>query len=281
MKTSRYNAKDIELWDINRLRSSPHNPRTHSKQQVRQIAGSIAAYGFMTPISANRKGHILAGYGRLLAAQELGLERVPVIVVDHLSETEERAYALADNRIALNAGWNDELLEAELAALATEGVDLKSLGFEEAEFDAVLAKLSADIRAADEDALPDGPVQPVSRVGDTWLMEQHRLQCNDALHPAAYSELLEDGSADMAFGDLPYNVRYLSRASSSTHRPIANDDLGDAFPSFLSEACGQILRSTKGSIYICMSSSELHTLYQSFVGAGGHWSTFIIWAKDT
>ena len=142
-------SEEITLWEIDRLERSRCNPRTHSTRQVREIADSIAAYGFVVPIIVDSHGGIIAGHGRFFAAKQLGLNRVPVIVAAHLSDRDKRAYALADNRIALNADWDEELLEAELAALALEGVDLATLGFNETEFDAILADLSAGDGNAD------------------------------------------------------------------------------------------------------------------------------------
>ena len=274
-------ADKIELWSIQRLHTSSRQARTHSKKQVKEIAGSIAAYGFMAPLVVDEEGNIVAGKGRYLAAQHLGLDRVPVIVARHLSDLEKRAYALADNRIALNAGWDEDLLEAELAALATEGVDLATLGFDETEFDALLATLSAGSACVGEDAIPEVPAQAVTQDGDQWLMDDHRLLCGDATSLDAYRELLEDQLADMVFGDPPYNVNYLGTAPDTTHRPLANDNLGNGFSTFLSPVCRNILSSTTGAVYICMSSSQLHTLYCCFIEAGGHWSTFLIWGKNT
>lgn len=274
-------ADKIELWNIERLRTCSRNARTHSKKQVQEIAGSIAAYGFMVPLVVDSDGTIVAGNARYLAAQHLGLDRVPVIVATHLSDVEKRAFALADNRIALNAGWDEDLLEAELAALATEGVDLSALGFDETEFDALLAKLSASDACADEDAVPDVPAQAVTQSGDMWLMDDHRLLCADATRLDGYRELLDNELADMVFTDPPYNVNYLAAGTSATHRPIANDNLGNDFAAFLSPVCCNVLSSTTGAVYMCMSSSQLHTLYCCFVKEGGHWSTFVIWGKNT
>ena len=278
--THHFLAENIDLCDIERLQISPRHARTHSKKQVRELAGSIAAYGFINPLVIDADGVIIAGYGRLLAAKQLGLSRVPVIIATHLSDRDKRAYALADNRIALNAEWDEELLEAELAALALEGVDLATLGFDEREFDSILAKLSGTDHVADEDAVPEPPAQAVTEPGDVWVMADHRLLCGDATKQDAYRELLKDGIAHVAFCDPPYNVAYQGRGTATAHRPIANDDLGAGFAAFLSKVCTHILNSTKGGVYICMSSSELHTLYRSFVDAGGHWSTFIIWGKN-
>jgi ParB-like chromosome segregation protein Spo0J len=131
----------LEIWEIERLIPSARNARTHSPAQIAELAGSIAAFGFMAPVLADSAGGIIAGHGRVLAARQLGLSRVPVILADHLSETEKRAYAIADNQIALHAGWNEELLKIELESLRDDGIDLQNLGFSQEEFNQLLDEL--------------------------------------------------------------------------------------------------------------------------------------------
>jgi len=275
--TSKPIADRVEIWDIDRFIPSARNARTHSAAQIAEIAGSIAAFGFIVPVIVDREGGILAGHGRVLAARKLKLERVPVIVVDHLSETEKRAYAIADNKIALNADWDDELLRVELDALKDEGVSLDSLGFSEQEFNKLLDQLGADPRS-DEDSVPDAPVVPVCRKGDLWQLGEHLVFCGDALDAASYTALLAGEPAAMTFSDLPYNVAYCAPGLGVR---IANDDLGAGFGPFLDGACTQILANTRGGIYLAMSSSESHTLFAAFTKAGGHWSTYVIWGKNT
>jgi DNA modification methylase len=274
--TSRPMVERIELFDVGRLIPSARNARTHSDAQVAEIAGSISAFGFMVPVLVDRDGGIIAGHGRVLAARKLGLERVPVIVAEHLSDTEKRAYAIADNKIALNAGWDEELLKVELESLKESGVRLDSLGFSEKEFNELLDSLKTE-SLADEDSVPDEPVYPVSRTGDAWRLGDHLLYCGDALDAASYAALLAGETAHMTFTDPPYNVAYRAPGRDVE---IANDNLGKGFAAFLEIACGQMLANTTGAVYICMSSSELHTLHAAFTKTGGHWSTFIIWGKD-
>jgi ParB-like chromosome segregation protein Spo0J len=212
---------------------------------------------------------ILAGHARLLAARNLQLTEVPVIVLDHLTEIQRRAYILADNKIALNAGWDEELLAQELAALERAEFDLNLLGFSQEE---LLALLAEDLTGKDEDAVPETPVIPVTRPGDIWLLGAHRVLCGDATHSSSLTALVGTAKADMVFTDPPYNVNY----AADSDRQIINDNLGNGFGSFLRDACANLLRVTDGAVYICMSSSELHTLHKSFVEAGGHWSTFVI-----
>jgi DNA modification methylase len=268
-------ADCIELWAIERLIPSARNARTHSDEQIAEIAGSIHAFGFIVPVVVGRDGVVIAGHGRVLAARQLKLDCIPVIEVTHLSDAEQRAYAIADNKIALNAGWNEELLKVELEALKDEGVSLDSLGFSEEEFNALMDELAPEA-VPDEDSVPETPLTPVTRVGDIWQLGEHRLLCGDALDPGAYTTLLSGELTAMVFCDPPYNVEYVGPGLGVG---IANDDLGEGFGTFLQTACEHMLANTRGAVYVCMSSSELHTLYEAFTTAGGHWSTFLIWGK--
>jgi DNA modification methylase len=270
-------ADQIEIWEIGRVIPPARNPRTHSASQIREIARSIKEFGFIVPIVVDANGSIIAGEGRRLAAMELGLSRVPVILVNHLTETQKRAYAIADNKIALNADWDDELLRVELEALRGEGIDLESLGFSEQEFNDLLDQLGPD-PSPDDDSAPEAPAIPVSQLGDRWQLGDHFLCCGDALDAGSYAALLSGEQADMVFTDPPYNVSYVG---PGLRVGVTNDDLGQGFPDFLEKACQQLLANSKGGVYIAMSSSELHTLYDAFTKAGGHWSTFIVWAKHT
>ena len=163
-------VKHIELWLIDKLIPFARNPRTHSDAQIAQIAASIAEFGFNNPILVDTKAGIIAGHGRLLAARKLGLKEVPVIVLDHLSEAQKRAYVIADNQLALNAGWDDDLLRSELAALQEENFDVRVLGFEDEELARLLVAQNAVGGLTDEDAVPALAETPVSRMGDLWIL---------------------------------------------------------------------------------------------------------------
>ncbi|MGE0252956.1 MAG: site-specific DNA-methyltransferase [Alphaproteobacteria bacterium] len=276
------NVHSVEQWPVGRLLPYAANARTHSDAQVAQIAGSIAEFGFNVPCLVDERGVLIAGHGRLLAATKLGLESVPVIRLEHLSPAQARAYRLADNRIALNAGWDEAMLSAELAALREENVDLGLLGFDDDELEHLLAGGQDD--GGDPDQAPEPPVVPVSRPGDLWICGEHRVLCGDATALDDVEKVLGGELADMCFGDPPYNVNYANSPTDKLrgrHRPILNDALGEDFGAMLHVACTNILTVTKGAIYICMSSSELDTLQQAFRTAGGRWSTFVIWAKNT
>jgi hypothetical protein len=180
----RRNAIQLEHWPIGRLIRSDANPRTHSPEQVEQIAASISAFGFASPILVGTDGKIIAGEGRFRAAQTLGMRKVPVIKLGHLSEVQRRALAIADNQLALNAAWDEQMLREQLAALKDQNFDLQILGFDDLE----LARQLADHEATgltDEDEVPAIPIAPVSRPGDLWLLRsgqrrEHRLLCGDA-----------------------------------------------------------------------------------------------------
>jgi DNA modification methylase len=278
-------ADRIELWPIDRLRPYERNPRTHSEAQVDQIAASIVEFGWTNPVLVDEQGGILAGHGRLLAARKLALAEVPVIRFEHLSEAQKRAYVLADNQIALQAGWDDTLLAEELAWLRDERFDLDLIGFDATELERLLAVADGEASSdAAEDEVPKVPEQPVSRPGDLWILGNHRLLCGDATVLADVERVLGDQLADMCFTDSPYNVDYANSPKDKLrgkHRPILNDNLGSGFEAFLYDSCINVLSVTKGAVYWCMSSSELHTLQRAFAAAGGHWSTFVVWAKHT
>jgi DNA modification methylase len=208
---------------------------------------------------------------------------VPVIELAHMSEAQKRAYVLADNQLALNAGWDEALLRLELADLRELGFDLGLIGFGAGELERLLAG-EGKAGLIEDDEAPDLPEQAVTRTGDLWVLGEHRLLCGDATVLHDVERVLEGRLADMAFTDPPYNVDYGSSAKDrlrGNQRKILNDALSSGFEAFLHDACMSILSVTKGACYICMSSSELHTLQKAFMTAGGKWSTFVIWAKHT
>ena len=185
-------ADKIEQWPTAKLLPYARNARTHSDDQVAQIAASIAEFGFTNPILAGSDGIIVAGHGRLAAAQKLGLEIVPVVVLDHLSPTQRRALVIADNRIAENAGWDDAMLRIELEALQLEGFDLDITGFDADALAELIAGDEPDNEGqTDEDAVPEVGEIPISRPGDVWIMGQHRLLCGDSTVAESYARLMQ------------------------------------------------------------------------------------------
>lgn len=275
----------LEYRAVDALIPYIRNAKQHPDAQVAQIAASIREFGWGSPILVDGSNNVIAGHGRLLAARKLGMSEVPVVSMDHLSDTQRRALILADNKIGENASWENDLLGLELAELKDAGFDLALTGFSSEEWDALIAgeDVSED-GLTDDDAIPEVTENPISRTGDVWLLGEHKLICGDATKPEDYQALLGDELVDMTFTDPPYNVNYANTAKDKMrgkNRPILNDNLGIEFGTFLVAACKNVLNVTKGAVYIAMSSSELDTLQAAFREAGGRWSTFIIWAKNT
>jgi DNA modification methylase len=274
-------AERIERWPIDRLLPYAANARTHDSEQVAQIAASIAEFGFNVPCLIDERGVLIAGHGRLLAARKLGLADVPVIRLDHLSDAQARAYRIADNQIALNAGWDDQVLAAELARLKEDGVGLDLLGFAEDELDRLLASLdeggvgSAD---CDEDAVPEPPEEPVTRPGDLWLLGKHRLLCGDATKATDVARLLNGARPHLMVCDPPYGVDYdpswrNDAGVSATVRTgrVANDDRADwreAWAQFPGDAA-----------YVWHAGVHTKTVAESLEAAGFAIRSQIIWAK--
>ena len=275
----------IERVNVSALTAFSGNPRTHSDTQIDQIAASIREFGWTNPILVDAAGTIIAGHGRLAAATRLGLDQVPVIRLGHLSDAQRKALVIADNQLALNAGWDEVALSNLVRELDAEKFELDLLGFDSADLDRYLAGLDGDAAAEAEEAeLPEVPVVPTSRPGDLWVLGNHRLLCGDATVFTDVERLMDGQLADMAFCDAPYNVDYANASKNkalSKDRRILNDALGDGFYQFLYDTCVNLLMVTKGACYMSMSSSELDTLQRAFKEAGGKWSTFIIWAKNT
>lgn len=200
------------------------NTRTHSPEQVAQIAGSIREFGFTNPVLIDAENGIIAGHGRVMAASKLGLAKVPCIRLAHLTETQRRAYIIADNKLALNAGWDEELLGLELADLGALDFDLSLIGFDDDELASLMAETTEG--ETDPDDVPEPPADPVSVLGDVWVMGKHRLMCGDSTSIDAVHKLMEGGKADMVFTDPPYGVEYQSnmRTKSAKFDVLKNDD---------------------------------------------------------
>ena len=257
------------------------NARTHSPEQVAQVAASIIEWGWTVPVLVDEQSNLIAGHCRILAAQQLGLLEVPVMVARGWTDAKKRAYVIADNKLTLNAGWDESLLRLELGELQGLGADLSLTGFGELELDALLGITNAEV---DPDEAPEPSAVAVSRRNDVWICGEHRILCGDATDLADVKAVLAGELADMCFTDPPYGVNYANSAKDKQrgkHRPLLNDQPGEQFEAMLRSANANILEVAKGAIYICMSSSELDTLQRTFRAAGGRWSTFVIWAKHT
>jgi len=275
-------AKFIEMWPIEKLIPYARNPRTHSDAQVAQIAASIAAFGFNNPILVDTKAGIIAGHGRLLAARKLQLQEVPIIVLDHLSESQKRAYIIADNQLALNAGWDEEILRIELAALHEDDFNIRLIGFEDEELARLLAAQDATDGLTDEDAVPELQEISVSQTGDLWVLGNHQMLVGDATDPAALSRLMAGDAADLVFTDPPYNVDY--EGYTEDRLKIKGDRMSDAdFKQFLEAAFRgyRAIVKTGASLYICHSSSWQREFQNALETAGFDVRCQIIWAKNT
>ena len=179
-------ADQVERWAVSRLVPYARNARTHSDAQVAQIAACIREWGWTTPVLVDEAGGLIAGHGRVMAARKLGIAEVPVMVARGWSEAQKRAYVLADNKLALNAGWDEELLRVELADLRGMGADLSLIGFGEDELASLLADGTEGL--TDPDAVPEVPAEPVSQAGDVWILGRHRLVCGDSTDAAVVAQ---------------------------------------------------------------------------------------------
>lgn len=275
-------VQNIESFSIDRLIAFANNARTHSDDQIAQIASSISEFGFVNPILVGPDDVIIAGHARALAARRLGLKHVPVIVLEHLTPVQRRALVLADNRLALSAGWDEELLQLELTALREDDFDLNLLGFEDEELSALLSGNEDAAGLTDENAVPDIPETPVSVPGDTWILGAHRIRCGDATDSDDVARLLSGETADLVFTDPPYNVSY--EGYTEDRLKIEGDRMSaEQFQSFLADTFRSYRAVVKpgASLYICHSSSWQREFQNALEEAGFDIRCQIIWAKNT
>lgn len=267
------------------LHPAPRNARTHSRKQVRQIADSIRAFGFTNPVLVDGDGNVIAGHGRLAAAQLLGLEQVPTLCVDWLSEAEQRAYVIADNRLAEKAGWDRSLLALELGELCNLEIDASLTGFEVAEIELILDAGDSKV-VEDEAPAPAGP--PVCRIGDVWKLGRHRLHCGDALDGNSYRLLMGRQKARLVVTDPPYNVPiggHVSGLGKVRHREFVqgSGELSDReFLQFLTSAlAGMAKVSCEGSLhYVFMDWRHLPELVAAGRSVHDDWLNLCVWAKS-
>ena len=202
-----------------------NNSRKHSEEQVAQIAASIKEFGWTNPILVDGANGIIAGHGRLMAARKLGMEAVPVIELAHLSEPQRKALIIADNKLAMNAEWDNDLLMLELGELLEGGFDLDLLGFGKDELDALLSPTEATEGLTDEDAVPEAPAVPVTVLGDVWLLGRHRVMCGDSTSIDAVEKLMDGSKADMVFTDPPYGIAHSGKGI--TANGVEGNDFGE------------------------------------------------------
>jgi DNA modification methylase len=256
------------------------NSRTHSEEQVGQIAASIREFGFTNPIIIDEDNNIIAGHGRILAAQKLKIEEVPCVVVSGWTEAQKKAYVIADNKLALNAGWDESMLALEFDELQELGFDLSLTGFSGDEILA-LKPLEEVVGLTDEDAVPEAPEQPVTIEGDIWMLDDHRLMCGDSTDAGSVALLMDGQKADMVFTDPPYGVSYTGGLQNSakglsgnSREMIKNDDvdLYEKAVNIASVFCN-------GAVFMFYADTVPFGLYRGIEQVGGEVVALIIWKK--
>jgi DNA modification methylase len=280
----------IERVPIGSLRPNPRNPRTHSKKQIRQIAASIREFGFLSPVIVDEDNMVLAGHGRLEGARLEGLTHVPTVCFDHLTTAQKRAYLIADNKIAAEAGWNREILAIELGDLTdllpAEGFDVSVTGFEAPEIDLLLADMASS-KQEPEDVVPPLPRNAVTKRGDLWQLGKHRLLCGDAQRADSFSRLMTGASAAAVFCDPPYNLR-VSRIGGrgKTRHPefaFASGEMQPAqFQKFLSKTLAHGIRvSADGAVhFVCMDWRHIVDLIAVGRKLYGAMLNLVVWSKS-
>lgn len=266
------------LADVSELIPYVRNARTHSEAQVAQIAASIREFGFLSPILVAEDNTILAGHGRLAAALKLGLKKVPCVKENHLTETQKRAYIIADNKLSLNAGWDSELLAVELSELEGADFNLDLLGFDEAELSSIF---DADKDVSDDDFDVEKELEEpcFSKTGDIWMLGKHRIICGDATKLETYKTLLEDTKVNLVVTDPPYNVNYEGAAGK-----IKNDNMeDDKFYQFLFNSFVNMEQAMAddASIYVFHADTEGLNFRKAFQDAGFYLSGCCIWKKPS
>jgi len=264
--------RKLEWRSVSTLIPYARNSRTHSDEQIAQIAASIKEFGWTNPILVDGDNGIIAGHGRLSAARKLGHEEVPVIELKDLTETQRKAYIIADNRLALNAGWDNEMLTIELNDLLADGFALELLGFDPKEIDALLEPEVVE-GLTDEDAVPDVPDEPITKMGDIYQLGNHRLICGDSSSQNDVDKVLDGDRPDMIFTDPPYNIDY--QGVSDKRDKIKNDKMEDsAFVDFLN----QTLYGCE-TMYVCCSWHYAHLFREAMEKIGRKPKAMIVWNK--
>ena len=268
----------FEKVNIDKLVPYARNARTHSKEQVLQLRASLREFGFVNPVIVDKDYNIIAGHGRILAAKEEGIAEVPCVFAEHLTEAQKKAYILADNRLALNAGWDAEMLSVEIADLQGADFDIALLGFDDAELNKLL---TSDEDVQDDDFDVDGELQnpAVTQAGDLWLLGKHRLVCGDSTKAETIDLLMDGNHANLVVTDPPYNVNYEGTAGK-----IKNDNMADEkFYTFLLDAftLTEKAMAKDASIYVFHADTEGLNFRRAFADAGFYLSGTCIWKKQS
>ena len=262
----------IEQIETEKLIPYARNSRTHSDEQIAQIMASIKEFGFTNPVLVDEDGGIIAGHGRTVAAQRLQMKTVPCIRLTHLTPAQKKAYVIADNKLALNAGWDDEMLKVELGELREEDFDLSLTGFSDEELEKLLAQAVTD-GLVDEDQVPEVPEEPKTKLGDIYKLGRHRLMCGDSTSIDAVERLLDGTRPDMIFTDPPYNIDY--QGVKDKREKIKNDKMSDeSFRDFL-------IQSLYGceTMYVCCSWQYSHLFRDAMIEIGRKPKAMIVWNK--
>lgn len=271
-------TKEMQLVPIEKLVPYVNNARTHSPEQINKLRSSLREFGFINPVIIDRDYGVIAGHGRILAAKEEGIKEIPCVFADHLTEAQKKAYIIADNRMAMDAGWDEELLRVEIEALQAEAFDLSLTGFDEKE----LADLfQEDSEVEDDDFDVDGELKEpaVTQMGDVWTLGRHRLVCGDSTKEETYEVLMQGQKANLVLTDPPYNVNYEGAAGK-----IKNDNMaGDKFYQFLLDAFINMekVMANDASIYVFHADTEGLNFRKAFADAGFYLSGCCIWMKPS
>ena len=265
--------QQIEYVKTSKLVPYARNSRTHSDEQVAQICASIKEFGFTNPVLIDDEGVIIAGHGRTMAAQRLDMKEVPCLRLGYLTDAQKKAYVIADNKLALNAGWDDEMLAIELRELKEGDFDLSLTGFDDDELAALLAE-AVEEGLTDEDSVPDAPETPVTVEGDVWVLGNHRLMCGDSTSIDAVDKLMDGNKVDLVFTDPPYNVAFNGR--SGKHDVIKNDNLSeDAFADFIDGTIATI-KAVDPKAYYIWCNWNFYGILQGKL----EYKSCIVWAKN-
>lgn len=269
---------EMQLVPITKLVPYVNNARTHSPEQINKLRSSLREFGFINPVIIDRDFGVIAGHGRILAAKEEGIAEVPCVFADHLTEAQKKAYILADNRMAMDAGWDEELLRVEIEALQAEAFDLSLTGFDEKEL-SDLFKDDTDVQEDDFDVDAELEKPTFSKSGDVWTLGRHRLICGDSTKADTFAILMNGRKANLVVTDPPYNVNYEGTAGK-----IKNDNLADEkFYQFLFDAFSNIekVMADDASIYVFHADTEGLNFRKAFADAGFYLSGCCIWKKPS
>ena len=277
---SKKTTTDMQLVALDKLVPYANNARTHSPEQIGKLRSSLREFGFINPVIIDRDFGIIAGHGRVLAAREEGITEVPCVFVDHLTEAQKKAYIIADNRMALDAGWDEELLRVEIEALQAEAFDISLTGFGDDEIADLFGNEKDEVEDDDYDLSAALEKAAFVQRGDRWVVGKHRLYCGDATNPDDVAALMDGNRANLVLTDPPYGVSFKS-ASGLT---IQNDSMkNEEFYNFLRKAFDNMVTHLEngGSAYVFHADTEGLTFRQAFVDAGFHLAGVCIWAKNS